>query len=482
MKILKWLSTKMREARGIKTEQPNTEYEKVEQNRIEKEKVMQKKRFYALTPIEDKDIGVYKDAFNFVFSNDKVLNVAVSGSYGAGKSSILESYEKLCKDKKFIHISLAHFASQYDNFSSDNIGLSMEAKLEGKILNQLIHKIPSRKIPLTSFRVKRDTPKVFSVFTAILSLIVVLLGLYFTLFERWSKMIDSLTVSFFADFLAFTKKTESRLIAGIFIIIFISMLIYIFNKMYGNHYLIKKAQVNGVEIEIFEECNESYFDKYLNEVLYLFEKTDADVIVFEDIDRYDMSSIFERLREINTLINCAHKRKPLRFFYLLRDDIFVSKDRTKFFDFIIPIIPVIDGTNAYDKFYDCFKDNGLIGSNKIGSNTIDVEFLQGLSLYIDDMRILKNISNEFLIYIEQLTEIEPDPNKMLAIIAYKNLFPRDFADLQLGRGFVNTLFTQKEKIVDETKQQESIHKQLNFPTGYLETKPEYIRLGRLSTR
>ncbi len=43
---------------------------------------------------------------------------------------------------------------------------------------------------------------------------------------------------------------------------------------------------------------------------------------------------FERLREVNTLANIQLQKKIKKFFvffYLLRDDIFISKDRTKFF-------------------------------------------------------------------------------------------------------------------------------------------------------
>lgn len=68
------------------------------------------------------------------------------------------------------------------------------------------------------------------------------------------------------------------------------------------------------------------------------------------------------------------------------------------------------------------------------------------------MRLLKNIYNEFVIYFNRLNITELDCNKMLAIIAYKNLFPRDFADLQLNQGFVYTLFNSKERfIAEETK-------------------------------
>ena len=88
-----------------------------------------------------------------------------------------------------------------------------------------------------------------------------------------------------------------------------------------NKNIFKKINVQGNEIEIFEDSQNSYFDKYLNEVLYLFENSKADVIVFEDIDRFENVQIFERLREINMLTNCRlqqheEEEKVLRFFYL----------------------------------------------------------------------------------------------------------------------------------------------------------------------
>ena len=41
----------------------------------------------------------------------------------------------------------------------------------------------------------------------------------------------------------------------------------------------------------------------------------------------------------------------------------------------------------------------------------------------------------FNLYMKSL-----DYNKMFALITYKNLFPRDFSDLQLNKGFVYSLF------------------------------------------
>jgi hypothetical protein len=212
-----------------------------------------------------------------------------------------------------------------------------------------------------------------------------------------------------------------------------------------NRNILKKINLQGNEIEIFEESEESYFDKYLNEVLYLFENVNADVIVFEDMDRFNGSKIFERLREVNTLVNIQLKnesKRNLRFFYLLRDDIFISKDRTKFFDFIIPIVPVMDSSNSYEQFIAHLKKGGIL-------ERFDNNFLQGLSLYIDDMRILRNIYNEFIIYDTRLNTIELDINKMLAIITYKNIFPRDFSELQLNQGMVFAIFDKKNQFIKE---------------------------------
>jgi len=422
--------------------------------------------FYALTPIDNVDIGVYENALDFVFAHDNVRNVAVSGSYGSGKSSVLASYKRKHGDKKFLHISLTHFhaAKGNDDPSHPDGEISPKTILEGKILNQLIHQISIDKIPLTNFRVKKELATWRNTITALLTVAGVILGLYEFYFAQVAAFLQSLTVDWLKNLLAFLGHPESRLIAGVGFFVIAGIFIYHFKRLLKTRHIIKKAEVSGLEIEIFEDSKESYFDKYLNEVLYLFEKVGADVIVFEDIDRYDSSRIFERLHEINRLVNNDRKATPLRFFYLMRDDIFESKDRTKFFDFIIPIVPVIDCSNSFNKFIECFEKSGLIGNEK---SIIDIEFLQGLSIYIDDMRVLKNICNEFLVYHGRLSTTEQDSNKMLAIIAFKNLFPRDFDDLQLGRGFMFEIIggNGKERLI--SSEQEKLQEIIKIKTTEL---------------
>ena len=61
----------------------------------------------------------------------------------------------------------------------------------------------------------------------------------------------------------------------------------------------------------------------------------------------------------------------------------------------------MDSSNSYDQFISHFKNSGIF-------EKFDESFLHGLSLYIDDMRLLKNIYNEFVIYFNRLNTTELD--------------------------------------------------------------------------
>lgn len=119
-----------------------------------------KYKFQKLTPIHDAKLSVYKDALDFVFDNTDIKNVAISGAYSAGKSSVIETYEQEKAETKFLHISLAYFESAASDDEKETLEykkpLVKENVLEGKILNQLIHQIDAARIPQTNFRVKRQ--------------------------------------------------------------------------------------------------------------------------------------------------------------------------------------------------------------------------------------------------------------------------------------------------------------------------------------
>ena len=435
------------------------------QSEIDKEEY----HFEKLTPFSDADISKYKEMLDFALiieNNDDVTNVAMTGLYGSGKSSVIETYKKQRKGKlKFLSISLSH----YDG--TNDIGTK---ELEGKIVNQLLHQINSKKIPKTIFKAKSNISR-FTIFSYTLGL-VFLIGMIYGWFNKIATIKNFLLSNFPSSFLINFIKTGWFDAVWLFIIsVDLFVLLYKLIKLQANEKLIKALTVSGNSVEILQESKESYFDKFMNDVIYLFANSGADVIVFEDLDRFNDPTIYEKLQEINILankrivldknfskwsrlkkeilrkiptINKKSISRKLSFLYLIRDDAFESKDRTKFFDFVIPIVPTMDGSNSYTKFIEIFE-----------RMKIDKDFnpllLKKLSLYIDDYRLLKNVANEYFAYEGRINGADNSLNlnkdKLLALVIYKNLFPKDFSELQYGKSYLNAVLSKKNDLIEKEK-------------------------------
>ncbi len=418
---------------------------------------VQRYAFQKLTPIANADLITYEDALGFVFDdkNKDVQNVAVTGIYGSGKSSVINTYERKYK-KKLIHISLSHFDGVEKEEDEDI--------LEKKIVNQLVQQVPSKLIPETRFQVKKE----FCLWKAIMqTLRVFVLGGFAFYFIKYGDLIEAFNSG---KHQWLSKIISTRTLVGTIIafsILLISLIVQLIKWQKQNH-VISKVVVKGNEMELADnQDDKSYFNRHIDEILYVLEKITTakekdrfDGVVFEDLDRFEEkvdSKIFEKLREICVLGNKRIEKNngagqpTLRFFYLLSDDTFLSKERTKFFDYILPIIPVVDTSNAYAKIKEGLTQAGY-------ADKIDDRFLRGLSLYFDDYRLIKNILNEFQIYAKKLTNIDHNYNELLALIVYKNYFPKDFAGLQLHSGYVYGLFEQRESLIN--KETDSLNESL----------------------
>ena len=187
----------------------------------------------------------------------------------------------------------------------------------------------------------------------------------------------------------------------------------------------------------------------MDEIVYFFEETKYRIVFFEDLDRLEDPSIFIHLRELNTLLNNYDGiKRRIVFVYAIRDDIFTDTDRTKFFEFIIPVIPIINSTNSGEIFLQKLEE-----SEKKGIfHEISQEFILDVSPYVEDMRILQNIYNEFVVYKETIRtdqELKLSDETMMALIIFKNLYPREFAELQMERGVVKQAFEDKQRYISE---------------------------------
>lgn len=425
--------------------------------------------FEDLTPAYDVDISNYKQALDQAFSEPSLKNIAITGPYGAGKSSVLESYlqsqaaiEKKYK-KKCLRISLSHLqptkagnpicdgevlTDAHNESEVAGLAYQMEQLLEGKIINQIVHKIPQKVAKAAGFSVIDEDSGVFSLLLA---------GIIGSLLVFWCT--PTITLPAIRHFFFSNNYLTSIIRIGILMLLISGVMTFIYSRgaaiqSFFAH--IRHVKIQGNEIELFQNEEAGYFDKYLDRILYMLNQSEKQFFIFEDIDRFDTTLIFERLKEINELVNAKRENEDkaaIKFIYLLRDDIFINKERAKFFDFLIPIIPVTNTKNSSDKLFAILERYRL-------KEQVNPDLVRALGLYIEDYRLIKNIANEFRIYFAALGQRNKlNPDKMLSMIVYKNLFPKDFVDLQKQQGYVHFLLSKAGKVAFVFERKKELEKE-----------------------
>lgn len=383
-------------------------------------------KYEALIPNENADEdGQYSQALLYALKTLKVNNIAISGAYGSGKSSFLRTFEKKNDiDWHYLHISLATFKDLTGKVPTDED----KQLVEKSILQQIFYKECDKTIPYSRFKRIKNLKKSFLVFhvIAIAFLLFYIFSIYFPM-----KISAFLQVSS-SDFSSLLNDYHKWLL-----LIALPVGMYYFYQFvkYLSNLKISKFNLKNGEMEVANKDKASILNEHLDEILYFFQVTQFNVVVVEDLDRFDNTEIFIKLRELNTLLNNSKDvGRRIIFIYAIKDDMFIdNKDRTKFFDFILPIIPYINSTSSYQKMKEKFK-----------GEKISDDFLRDIALYIDEMRLLINIHNEYKLYKNKIGNSEYfSAEKLLAMIIYKNFYPKDFALLHKGEGSLYTIFSKR---------------------------------------
>jgi hypothetical protein len=213
----------------------------------------------------------------------------------------------------------------------------------------------------------------------------------------------------------------------------------------------------------------SYFDEYLDEIIYFFERNRSrDILIIEDLDRFNDPRIFESLRALNGLLNAAKQLggRNIRFIYAVRDSVFekLGRDtdetddqakaelkranRTKFFELVIPVVPFITHKNARDLMHDLLEKRG----HEISKDLIDLA-----ARHVADMRLIHNIVNEYEIFEHRLLKVadpvpELDSDRLFAMILLKNAHMEDFEAIRHGTSSLDKLYTAWRALVSENVQ------------------------------
>ncbi|PCM47370.1 hypothetical protein CP335_22590 [Pseudomonas fluorescens] len=394
--------------------------------------------FVDLAPIDfaDQD-GLYQEALRFAMCNASIRNVAITGPYGSGKTSVIKTFEKNSPYRS-LNVSLATFSDPNSLTPplQDSQQIDVTVKVERSILQQMLYGAGSGTLPYSRFK-RISKPRWVDLNAILFVGWIASVGMLYQNHDKLLKALSNQTLEWVWIFTAayvllYLARTVSKAIQA-------------------SHSLsVKKLSLQSGEVELDGIPESSILNKHLDEIIYFFEENDYDLVVFEDLDRFGNPEIFIKLREINKIINDRPKRKgtlpflsrtqPLKFVYAIKDDIFLNKDRAKFFDFILPIIPIINNSNSREVLKRSIESAGY----GIG---VQDRFIGEVSLYLDDMRLIKNISNEFLIYEKKVGSSNLNVNRLLAAIIYKNAYPKDFENLHHGGGALHEIVQRRTSIL-----------------------------------
>ncbi|VEF49140.1 NTPase with transmembrane helices [Bacillus freudenreichii] len=402
----------------------------------------------------DKGSEFYLETLGYALKDVNNRNIAITGGYGAGKTTIIDSYfEKNKKEaKKMMRVSIATFqpdeGSQIEQQKEHNL-------LEQQILQQMFYQVKPNQIPNSKFTKISDLSfwYIFGVlFYMLLTIVLTILIVKNNWLNQYYSSSESFLVFFESNWLWLFLLCLIIILNGISVY----CLLTIFRKL-G----ISRFGIASTSIEFNFKDGSTVFNHYLDEIIYLFKKTNYQYIIFEDLDRFQDIKIFERLRSLNTALNSSvHlKKKNIRFVYALKDDIFTGEDetesiynRTKFFDFIIPTVKIMHSSNAESILLE--KLERVLPNEKEQENTSDWKdqklsrkLIEDVALFINDMRTLINICNEFEIFRQRLHNSSVTYDNLFAFIVYKNIYPKDYSDLIENKGLVFDVFNKKEKIV-----------------------------------
>jgi hypothetical protein len=416
----------------------------------------------SLTPKYDREKhGVYFDVIETALTKGRksIKNIALTGSYGVGKSSILEKVARQQK-RHVISVSLSTLGFEDEPKPTTTAARTAATKtnrIQKEIVKQLLYSQDPVKMPgsryrrITRFRLWRGL--------GFASLVAVPITVLFFL-AGWTASI--------AVLVALPK--DLALMIHVVVFVAATLLILGLRAIFHNKIQIDQISAGAATISLSAK-SATYFDEYLDEIVYFFEVIKRDIVIFEDIDRFDDPHIFETLRSLNTILNGAKqlKGRDIRFIYAIKDSIFdelgaraakeelegeaklaeddaaeaevARANRTKFFDLVIPVVPFITHRSARDLLAQTMK--GL--DHKVSADLIDLA-----ARHVADMRLIKNIRNEFAIFKERVIDsgsLKLSQNRLFAMVLYKSTHLSDFELIKVGKSNLDDLYRDARALV-----------------------------------
>lgn len=283
----------------------------------------------SLAPTDNADPeGHYQMALFWALTHrekEDIKNIAFTGPYGSGKSSILKTFwKKHEKDWKFLNISLATFKENKNAQEPSDVSYETSKiqpangnekrgeeellrLIELSVLQQIFYHEEDKNIPDSRFK------KIKSVSHA-----AVLLGSIGFVFAGFAFFI-LLKPQTLLGWLDMAVDSGTRTTINIIALVTLALAaFFVIRKSIRSlmTFTVNKLNIQSAEIEIGKDISKSVLNNHLDEILYFFETAKYEIVVIEDLDRFEQTEIFTKLRELNLLINNSKKvKQPVTFIY-----------------------------------------------------------------------------------------------------------------------------------------------------------------------
>ena len=505
------------------------------------------KPLQSLTPkYEEKLHGTYLRRIEEAIKDPTNLNIALTGRYGAGKSSVLNKFEAK-NSRAVLRLAISTLAPGEEGESTTN-------RIQKEIVKQLLYGA-SEKVGKNSRFNKIAVLSRRKAFSQSAAVVLPLVGLAYVF-----GVMPELTWPAAQD------PTWLRVATWVAAVALVTALGAVVRLLTHGRYDVKDMSAGGAGLTLSEKP-QTFFDKYIDEIVHYFAQEPKDIVILEDLDRFEDPYIFEALRELNVLLNDTPERRkkrkgnpvgrgfarllgwlnetwprrlqkrlsyswagrllglgePLRFIYAVRDSVFSQIDatlpkgapqraaggsapaaqdehevssltpeldeaaaetlranRTKFFDIVIPLVPFISHRNARDLLVKLLDERDITG--------IDPRLVNTVAQHCTDMRLMRNMCNEYLVFAERLLEPAApttpapglDATHLFALVVYKNFHLEDFENITRRDSDLDKVYDFAQRLTRSTisAHEKRIRDLLARPERFREREPRAKQLGQ----
>lgn len=392
-------------------------------------------------------------------------NIAVTGGETSGKKSFVKTFEttRWFPVGKFLHIDIIHFAEQCGN--TKDYG-SLQTALDTYIEHYIISRARAGELPGLNDRLVRGPERIYRKPLIAFMVAFLMRKLLYTK-DQW---IDCIIY-----FLPKTWESQAidLAIRACCVMIMIACCISIIKSvvaLWPPRWITKikaTAKVSKLEVSLDADINRSEYCQNIIYALYKMRWQIGHTVVFENLEAVGeevFPKIVSHLCSLNKRINEYGKswklwditpfRRPIRFFYIYRDDLVQLKMNKPFFDKTFRILPNVTVDNVFyelKKFFEIEVSKGaVIPIEKLFP--FDPNYIAHVSKHLVNRRLLNEIVRDYIYEYEDFvsrtntTPSENDIHRLFSFVIYGLFFPKDRAKFASQTSILFTNESNKEDI------------------------------------